>query len=186
MAAPNRNAELRRVLISVDISDGDCDEIQDALAMQGYTTINRFSLLDDDCARIRAVMTRDFGLAPAAAPHVPRRWHPVIHARRAIRRRTPPTEERRPRRAAPAQSRHEHERQHHRHRHRPHIHRARHPRRRRLFPPRPRRMLRSVRRCSPLAAAPTNPAASTSTALSPLAWRPRSPCLVPASATAIP
>ncbi|CAK0887969.1 unnamed protein product [Prorocentrum cordatum] len=55
-------ADLRFLLEEKEVPDA----VQDAMAGQGYNTLNRFALLDDDRARVRAVLTRDFGLDPAA------------------------------------------------------------------------------------------------------------------------
>ncbi|CAK0883391.1 unnamed protein product [Prorocentrum cordatum] len=55
-------ADLRFLLEEKEVPDA----VQDAMARQGYNTLNRFALLGDDRAQVRAVLARDFGLDPAA------------------------------------------------------------------------------------------------------------------------
>ncbi|CAK0885329.1 unnamed protein product, partial [Prorocentrum cordatum] len=57
-------ADLRFLLEEKEVSE----ELQDAMARWGYTTVNRFALLDDDRARVRALLARDFGLDTTAPP----------------------------------------------------------------------------------------------------------------------
>ena len=69
MPRDNLAADLRFLLEEKEVPD----TLQDAFADQGYTTVCRFALLDDNRANVRAALTRDFGLDPAAqAPEVGR------------------------------------------------------------------------------------------------------------------
>ena len=64
MAAPAQDAlsaELRFLLEEKGVDEA----VMDALAAAGYVTRQRFALVDDDRASLRAALTRDFNLDPA-------------------------------------------------------------------------------------------------------------------------